>query len=54
MRLTINSDDKLDRVIAVVEAMYDVKLQQVGSPGGGEANQIPDDGGQGASKPRHD
>lgn len=59
MKVTISSDDKLDRVIAVVEALYGVRLQQV--PGGGshpygdDAVQVdwPGEEGQGATKPRH-
>ncbi len=59
MKVTISSDDKLDRVIAVVEAMFEVRLQHVPS-GGTEPlsvsdashSELPDDG-QGASKPRH-
>ena len=59
MKVTISSDDKLDRVIAVVEALFEVRLQQVGGGGGQapaqDASQVdlPDEDGQGASKPRH-
>lgn len=58
MKVTISSDDKLDRVIAVVEALYGVRLAQVEGGGGGPAPahdqvDLPDEGGQGASKPRH-
>ncbi|WP_225753268.1 hypothetical protein [Actinotalea sp. Marseille-Q4924] len=58
MKVTISSDDKLDRVIAVVEALYGVRLEQVEGGGGAPApaqdqTHLPDEGGQGASKPRH-
>lgn len=51
MKVTISSDDKLDRAIAVVEALFDVRLQQV-TDGGATQVDLPDED-QGASKPRH-
>ena len=58
MKVTISSKDPLERTVAVVEALYGVRLQQV--PGGGvqdphDAAQVdwPVEGDQGATKPRH-
>ncbi|EYR64960.1 hypothetical protein N866_00660 [Actinotalea ferrariae CF5-4] len=58
MKVTISSDDTLDRVIAVVEALYDVRLQQVGDGGGAAPGRdaqvsLPEEEEQGATKPRH-
>lgn len=59
MKVTISSKDKLDHALAVVEALYGVRLQQV--PGGGTAApafdlvdaDVPELDDQGATKPRH-
>jgi hypothetical protein len=59
MKVTISSKDPLERAVAVVEALYGVRLQHV--PGGGaqdpahDAAQVdwPAEESQGATKPRH-
>jgi hypothetical protein len=57
MKVTISSDDKLDHVIAVVQALYGVRLQQVRDDGTStsDASQfgLPEEQTQGATKPRH-
>jgi hypothetical protein len=57
MKVTISSKDPVEHVIAVVEALYGVRLQTV--PGGGgpahDVSQVdlPEEESQGATKPRH-
>lgn len=58
MKVTISSKDPLERTVAVVEALYGVRLQQVAGGGQGPAHDtadvdLPAEGDQGATKPRH-
>ena len=60
MQLTISHEDKPDHVIAVVEALYGIRLQQVEGGGGADSSKaptsdggLPGEGDQGATKPRH-
>lgn len=46
MQLTIDSSEPLDQVLAVVGALYGVKLEATG-----KADEVPGD--QGVLKPRH-
>ena len=58
MKVTISSKDPLERTVAVVEALYGVRLQQVSGGGQGPAHDAaevdgPAEEDQGATKPRH-